>query len=182
MARKKKKNRVGITMDMTPMVDIGFLLLTFFMLTTQFRPPEIPEAQVIIPTSHSDIKLPESDVIILTINKEGGVFISLDSQRLRNALLTPKIKEEWDEIDPSIKAQYADPETMAKLVPSYPIRINDLPEMLVNARMRNPKLRTVIKGDRDADYGPALDIMEILQKVNISRFNLLTDLEFDKGE
>jgi biopolymer transport protein ExbD len=180
MAKKKKKNRVGITLDMTPMVDIGFLLLTFFMLTTQFRPPEIPEAQVILPRSHSDIKLPESDVVIITVNKEGGVFISLDSQRLRNALLTKKIEEDWDEIDPQVKGQYGDAATMAKLVPSYPVTIHDLGDMLISARMRNPKLRTVIKGDRDADYGPVLDIMELLQKINISRFNLLTDLEFNR--
>jgi biopolymer transport protein ExbD len=177
MARKKKKNRVGITMDMTPMVDIGFLLLTFFMLTTQFRPPEIPEAQVTLPQSHSDIKLPESDVVIITVNKEGGIFISLDSQRLRDALLRKKIEEDWDNLDPTIKGQFGDPQTMAKLVPSYPVQISDLGDMLISARMRNPRLRTVIKGDRDADYGPALDIMELLQKINISRFNLLTDLE-----
>ena len=177
MAKKKKKNRVGISMDMTPMVDFGFLLLTFFMLTTQFRPPEIPEAQVILPQSHSDIKLPESDVVIITVNKEGGIFISLDSQRLRDALLRKKIEEDWDNLDPQIKGQFGDPQTMAKLVPSYPVQISELGDMLIAARMRNPRLRTVIKGDRDADYGPAFDIMELLQKINISRFNLLTDLE-----
>ena len=177
MARKKKKNRVGISMDMTPMVDIGFLLLTFFMLTTQFRPPEIPEAQVNLPQSHSDIKLPESDVVIITVNKEGGIFISLDSQRLRDALLRKKIEEDWDILDPAVKGQFGDPQTMAKLVPSYPVQLSELGDMLITARMRNPRLRTVIKGDRDADYGPALDIMELLQKINISRFNLLTDLE-----
>jgi len=180
MAKKKKKNRVGVTLDMTPMVDIGFLLLTFFMLTTQFRPPEIPEAQVVLPASNSDIKLPESDVVIITVNKEGGVFISLDSQRLRNALLVKKIEEDWEQLNPDIKKQYGDATTMAKLVPSYPINISDLGDMLISARMRNPKLRTVIKGDKDADYGPILDIMELLQKINISRFNLLTDLEFTR--
>ena len=181
MAKKRKKNRVGIVLDMTPMVDIGFLLLTFFMLTTQFRPPEIPEAQVILPTSHSDIKLPESDVVIITVNKEGGVFVTLDSQRLRDAILTKKIEEDWDKFSPEIKKQYGDdPKTMAKLVPSYPVVIADLGDMLINARMRNPRLRTVIRGDREADYGPILDIMELLQKINISRFNLLTDLEFNR--
>mgnify|MGYP000889453598 FL=1 len=174
---KNKKQRVGLRMDMTPMVDIGFLLLTFFMLTTQFRPPEIPEAQVILPTSHSDIKQPESDVMIITVNKDGGVFLSLDSQKLREALLTKKIEENWDKIDPKIKSQYSDPATMAKLVPSFPVQISDLSDLLMQARIRNPKLRTIIKGDREADYGPVMDIMDILQKVNITRFNLLTDLE-----
>ncbi|MGH7454076.1 MAG: ExbD/TolR family protein, partial [bacterium] len=37
---KIKKARVGIKLDMTPMVDVAFLLLTFFMLTTQFKPTE----------------------------------------------------------------------------------------------------------------------------------------------
>ena len=37
---KIKQARVAIRIDMTPMVDVAFLLLTFFMLTTQFRPPE----------------------------------------------------------------------------------------------------------------------------------------------
>jgi biopolymer transport protein ExbD len=40
----------------------------------------------------------------------------------------------------------------------------------------NPKLRTVIKGDREAEYGVVEDIMDILQKTQITRFNLVTDL------
>jgi biopolymer transport protein ExbD len=42
---KFKKPKVGIRMDMTPFVDVAFLLLTFFMLTTQFRPAE--EVQIV---------------------------------------------------------------------------------------------------------------------------------------
>ncbi|MBI3580222.1 MAG: biopolymer transporter ExbD, partial [Ignavibacteriales bacterium] len=37
---KFKKKRVGISLDMTPLVDVAFLLLTFFMLTTKFKPVE----------------------------------------------------------------------------------------------------------------------------------------------
>ena len=178
MAKRRKKNRVGITLDMTPMVDIGFLLLTFFMLTTQFRPEELPEAQVTLPSSNMEILLPESDVVIITVNKEGIIFISFDSERLKRALLTNKIKDDWDQLDPEFKAKYDnDVDRMARMVPSYPVQIADLGDMLVNARMRNPRLRTVIKGDREADYGPVMDIMDLLQKINISRFNLLTDLE-----
>ena len=36
--KRPKTKRVGVKVDMTPMVDVAFLLLTFFMLTTQFRP------------------------------------------------------------------------------------------------------------------------------------------------
>ena len=36
----RPKRRLGIRIDMTPMVDVAFLLLIFFMTTTQFQPPE----------------------------------------------------------------------------------------------------------------------------------------------
>jgi len=81
MPKKPKKGRVGIRIDMTPMVDVAFLLLTFFMLTTQFRPPS--EVDVILPDSHSAIKLPESDVMTVSVNREGRIFMGLDSQKDR---------------------------------------------------------------------------------------------------
>jgi biopolymer transport protein ExbD len=176
---KHKKNRVGLRMDMTPMVDLGFLMLTFFMLTTQFRPAELPEAQVVLPLSHSDIKQPETDVMVITVNKDGGVFLSLDSQKMREALLTKIIQDNWEKLDPKVKAQYGDPVSMAKLAPSFPIQMAELTDLLMQARIRNPKLRTIVKGDKDTEYGPVMDVMDILQKVNITRFNLLTDLEMN---
>ena len=68
MARFKKK-RVGISLDMTPLVDVAFLLLTFFMLTTKFKPVE--EAQIVLPESHAKYKIPESDVMTITFSSEG---------------------------------------------------------------------------------------------------------------
>jgi biopolymer transport protein ExbD len=174
---KFKKPRIGVKLDMTPMVDIAFLLLTFFMLTTQFRPPELAESQVILPQSHSEIKIPESDVMTISINKEGGVFLSVDQQKLRERLFGAKIQRDWNTLDPKLQNQYGDPATMARLVPTYPVKIAELGDMLVTARISNPKLRTIIKGDKEADYGPVLDIMDLLQKANITRFNLLTDVE-----
>jgi biopolymer transport protein ExbD len=52
---------------MTPMVDVAFLLLIFFMSTTQFKPPE--EVDIDLPSSHSQIKLPDSHVMILAVGK-----------------------------------------------------------------------------------------------------------------
>lgn len=66
--------RLGIRMDMTPMVDVAFLLLIFFMTTTQFKPPERVGVQ--LPGSKSEIHVPETKTIILTLNAAGEIFIS----------------------------------------------------------------------------------------------------------
>jgi len=63
----KKMRRIGISIDMTPMVDIAFLLLIFFMATTVFKPPE--KDQIALPQSNSEAKVPESDIITLAVTK-----------------------------------------------------------------------------------------------------------------
>ncbi|HEX9657678.1 MAG TPA: biopolymer transporter ExbD [Bacteroidota bacterium] len=150
---KFKPHRAGIRIDMTPLVDVAFLLLTFFMLTTQFKPPE--EVEIILPSSHSEFKLPESDVMTLTLSDDGRIFLGLDSQRLRARLFGKE-----NELKGSIE-----------------IPKENLADMLIQARTANPKLRTVIKGDKNAEYGVAEDVMDILQKTRITRFNLVTNLE-----
>jgi len=148
-----KPKRHGVLIDMTPLVDVAFLLLTFFMLTTQFKPPE--EVQIELPSSNSQFKLPESDVMTITLAKDGRIFLGLDSQKLRRRLFG-----EQNELKASIE------------VPK-----DRLGDMLIQARTANPKLRTVIKGDQLAEYGVAEDVMDILQKTKITRFNLVTNLE-----
>jgi biopolymer transport protein ExbD len=81
---KKQKKRISVRIDMTPMVDVIMLLLTFFMLTTQFKPDVL--AEVILPVSHSAIKLPESDVITVVVTKDNQLYMELDSQNLRAKL------------------------------------------------------------------------------------------------
>jgi biopolymer transport protein ExbD len=66
-------------MDMTPMVDVAFLLLIFFMSTTQFKPPE--EVSVTLPDSSSELKVPETGIIVLTINRNGRLFIGDETGR-----------------------------------------------------------------------------------------------------
>ena len=149
---KFKPHRQGVRIDMTPLVDVAFLLLTFFMLTTQFKPPE--EVVIELPSSHSEFKLPESDVMTVQVAKDGRIFLALDSQILRRKLFGSENE---------LKA--------AVLVPK-----DQLANYLVQARTANPKLRTVIKGDKDSEYGVAEDVMDILQITKITRFNLVTEL------
>ena len=137
---------------MTPLVDVAFLLLTFFMLTTQFRPQE--EVTIILPSSHSEFKLPESDVMTINIAEDGRLFLGLDSQIMRRRLFGAE-----NELKASVQVEKG-----------------ELANLLIQARTINPKLRTVIKGDRLAEYGVAEDVMDILQKTQITRFSLVTDL------
>ena len=137
---------------MTPLVDVAFLLLTFFMLTTQFKPPE--EVSITLPSSHSEFKLPESDVMTINIAEDGRIFLGLDSQILRGRLFGKE-----NELKASILVEK-----------------DQLGNLLVQARTMNPKLRTVIKGDRNSDYGVTEDIMDILLKTQITRFSLVTNL------
>jgi biopolymer transport protein ExbD len=71
MAAKKMK-RIGIKIDMTPLVDVAFLLLIFFMSTSQFDPPQ--KVPVSLPDSHSNLKVPESDVFVLSITKDNQLL------------------------------------------------------------------------------------------------------------
>ena len=72
----KAGHRIPIRIDMTPMVDVAFLLLIFFMSTTQFKPPEI--AAVTLPESRSEIHVPETGVIIVTVTDEGEIFLATE--------------------------------------------------------------------------------------------------------
>src|SRR5262245_47958298 len=69
----KKKRRIGISIDMTPMVDVAFLLLIFFMTTTQFKPPE--KDKITLPESNSESKSPESDIITIAVTARPTVRV-----------------------------------------------------------------------------------------------------------
>lgn len=70
----KKKRRIGVSIDMTPMVDVAFLLLIFFMETTQMKPPE--KDKITLPESNSEAKSPESDVITIAVTKRPSVRVT----------------------------------------------------------------------------------------------------------
>ena len=152
---KIKKARVSVKVDMTPMVDVAFLLLTFFMLTTQFRPPE--EVQISLPSSHSSFKLPESNVMLITLSKDNRILLGFNSPKMMGKIFGEE----------------------NKLRSSVEVNTKDLGNLLIQARIANPKLYTVVKGDKDADFGTSEDVMNILQKTNITRFNLVTDMKKD---
>jgi biopolymer transport protein ExbD len=194
---KVKVHRSTPSIDMTPMVDLAFLLVTFFMLTAAFRPPE-PVA-VDTPKSESEIPLPESNRMIITVAKDGKVFFDMDNQPNRKRMLQ-EMGEKYgvsftnEQLNTfAIGAgfgvpirqlpQYLDmtPDERATLVqPGIPADSinNELADWVVYARMTNPsKMRIAVKGDRDTEYKVVKQVVATLIDRRILRFNLITGLE-----
>jgi hypothetical protein len=151
----KKKRRIGVSIDMTPMVDVAFLLLIFFMTTTQFQPPE--KDKIDLPKSTSEAKSPESDIITIAVTKAPMVSV-IYKKRGQNG-----VEEVRTEIQPD-------------LVPT------DLGPALMRARAANPAARVVVKMDKGAHYGIIADMVFGLQQSNATRFNVQTNLKQGAGQ
>jgi biopolymer transport protein ExbD len=67
--------------DMTPFVDIAFLILSFFIMATKFKPPE--PVQITTPNSVSSQELPENDAVLITIDSTNRVFFSVLSEKMK---------------------------------------------------------------------------------------------------
>ncbi len=81
---KIKLPKSSPSIDMTPMVDLAFLLVTFFMLAASFRSSEPVEVDV--PSSISDKIIPEN-VLLVTIDRGGRVFFNLSDPEARRELI-----------------------------------------------------------------------------------------------
>jgi biopolymer transport protein ExbD len=69
----KKKRRVSVRIDMTPMVDVAFLLLTFFMLTTTMNRPQTMEINL-PPDSKTKVEVAQSSLLTLLVNEKGDIY------------------------------------------------------------------------------------------------------------
>jgi biopolymer transport protein ExbD len=86
---KIKVPKSAPSLDMTPMVDLAFLLVTFFMLTAKFRNMEPIEAEP--PYSTSEIQLKEN-VLLVTIDKAGRAYYDISDKAVRQSLITGMMK------------------------------------------------------------------------------------------
>lgn len=76
---KKKKKRIGVRIDMTPMVDVAFLLLTFFMLTTTMNKPQTMEIN--LPPSEAKADVAESNLLTLRITDDFRIFWNIGTEK-----------------------------------------------------------------------------------------------------
>lgn len=179
---------------MTAMCDMAFLLLTFFILTAKFKPDD--PVVVDTPASISDTKLPDKDIMTISIDKKSRVFFGIDGQFDREKMLEfvagkYKVGFAPNEIKQfSLMSSFGVPlgnlrdllntKDKAKFaqngIPCDSVN-NELTDWVAYARYANPKLRITIKGDVDASYDVVEKVMNTLQDQNINKFNLITDLK-----
>ena len=100
---KKSKKRVGVRMDMTPMVDVAFLLLTFFMLSTTLSTPQVMEISL-PPDSKVNIEVAESNLLTLRVRNDEAVFWNKgkDAPQKITASEVPRILEQRLRENPKI--------------------------------------------------------------------------------
>lgn len=194
---KVKVPRKSTVVDMTAMCDVAFLLLTFFMLTSNFVSKE--PIVVAVPSSISEIKIPERDIVTVLIDKDGKVFFGLDAQSDRLEVLdnvgkaysisfTELELSEFSKIGMSgvpiekmkaylaLKPEQRDSKEAAIGIPTDSLN-NQFKVWIKTARQVNRNLRLAIKSDSQTPYKVIKDVMGTLQAVDENRYNLITSLE-----
>jgi len=188
--------------DMTPFVDIAFLILSFFIMATKFKPPEPVEIKT--PGSVLSQKLPENNAVMITIDSSDKVYFSV---------LSDKDKTKFDDIIKTVNASqnlnlspaeitnfrktYAvgvpfgglkqllalDDKEQAKLKqPGIPV-LDTLNNQLVwwiqaaKSAFAGEKLNYLIKGDGKSKYPTFEAVIAALKKNEEFKYNLVTSLD-----
>lgn len=200
MARPKIA-RKSTSVDMTAMCDVAFLLLTFFILATKFKPSEAVKVET--PSSVSSKVAPEKDVTLITFTKDGKVFVSLDNSEVKeelakqfnanlNAGLSPS------DIEAFKKASfYGAPISQLKSflqIPADKLKGEALPGIPVKDSANNElvqwmryivaahantgtKINLLIKGDNLAKYPEFKNVIAAFKKNDQFKFQMITNPE-----
>jgi len=191
--------------DMTPMVDLFSVVLTFLMLTTTMRQQE--PAPVDTPYSISEKPTPDFNAMTLLISNDDKVFLNFDNGPDTILKFRPKVLQQMgtrygiefteDELRkfekyPSsigvpilkMKEFLAAEDAKSKAVFQTGIPLDSLDNQLamwiLYTRQENPNVQACIKGDAKTGFPIVKKVLDILQDYQVNRFNLITSLEAAK--
>ena len=182
--------------DMTPMVDLAFLILAFFMLATKFKPEDA--AEVKIPSSVSSDMVPDKDVFTVSVDKDGRAYVAMDNPEFRQVLIenlnktrnlglgNREIKAFIDA--PSVGVPFAQLKSLLSMTPEQQkavkqpgIPVNDslggelyywVRDALVAYSGR--KLNLCIKADNNTKYPAYKNVLNAFKKNDQNKFLLIT--------
>ncbi|MEG0918127.1 MAG: biopolymer transporter ExbD [Myroides sp.] len=206
MAKMKKSST---RIDMTAMCDVSFLLLTFFVLTSTAKTPEVHPVD--LPASTKETKIPSEDILTITVGQE-NVYVGLAGREDRIDVLRRMGQEyniEFSEAELNafagmenfgvdireMKSLLAKPagermdKDIHKGVPFKDSLNNQLSSWVRNAREssfirkstdeKKNFLKVAIKGDANEQFGTVKKVIDILQEQRQNRFYLVTGLRTD---
>lgn len=163
---KPKKKRVGFVIDMTPLVDITFLLLTFFMFTAKFKTEAEAEQKFVIdrPASSADTsKVPDVDLATVKI-----AIDSIETDTLYFYAMTNEMDRE--KVWASLKV---DGEFQHKAL--IPVTYEQLSNAIKYTMMTNSDTKFAIDADKRLRFEYVSDAMDALRKNRATKFNYVTD-------
>lgn len=101
--KRKKSRRLGIRIDMTPLVDVAFLLLTFFMFTTSMSRPQTMEINL-PPDKDVKVEIAESNLLTLRVSEKGEYFwnVGIESLKKLERADLPKFLREKAQANPKL--------------------------------------------------------------------------------
>ncbi len=203
---KKKIARKSTAIDMTAMCDVSFLLLTFFMLATKFKPPDLVE--VVTPASISDTKVAETNIITISIDKDGRVFFDMDGiptklelideidnnmklgltkQEKQNFALSAGVGVPFNQLKSYLNLQPSDQKSFKS--PGIPVDTtltdsNQLFKWVAYARIVNPQARLSVKGDGGVKYPVVRAVFATLanKKIQGHKFYAVTSLKANPNQ
>jgi biopolymer transport protein ExbD len=198
MGRAKIK-RGSTNIDMTAMCDVAFLLLSFFILATKFKPSEAVE--ITTPTSVSTKAAPENNAFMVSINREGIVFLDMSPEMRKEVLeqLASARNLQFSEDDKKyfqnalfIGAPISQLKEFTRIPPEQmknhkltgiPVdSTNNELQAWVNAAInvyhdKGKKLNFLIKGDNNSKYPAFKSVLDAFQKNDIYKYQLITNPE-----
>jgi len=199
---KIKVPRKSTNIDMTAMCDVAFLLLSFFILTTKFKPSEA--LAVTTPKSVSTVPAEQKDVVLITLDKEGKVYFSISDEntaekeeilnvvsQLKNIPLTDQEKASFKRSASFIGVPFSQlksylqlpPEQAEKFTsPGIPVTDSANNELQIWMRaaqtaFQGSKMNLLVKGDNDAKYPSFKGVVDAFKRNDILKFQMITDPE-----
>jgi biopolymer transport protein ExbD len=194
---KVKAKRQSVSLDMTAMCDVAFLLLTFFMLTAKFKPEEA--VTITPPSSVSEKRIPTGEILTVSVGPDGGIYLGTDDKNAKKVMLERMANRMGIAITPTMQQNYDKSELVgypagamrqilgmtpseakaANLMKGIPCDSanNELFLWVSYAKIANPALKVAIKGDANSNYKVFNQIVGTLQEQNINVFQLVTSPE-----
>ncbi len=198
---KVKIPRKSTTIDMTAMCDVAFLLLSFFILATKQKPPEVLSVKT--PTSVSSTAAPEKSILI-TMTKEGKVFLMLGDETKKSAIiddfntsrglqltgpeLTKLKKAEYigmpiNKLKSALDMEQEIPANMMDGIPTdstnneLSLWVKSITNAYRGEDQRKLQEMILIKGDGDALYPIFKNVKQALKDNELFKFRIVTEGE-----